>query len=322
MDKRYQVFISSTFADLEEERKGIMQAIIELDCFPAGMEMFPATDSEQFEYIKTVIDESDYYVLIVAGRYGSLAEDGISYTEKEFEYAKAKGIPILVFVKKDIKGIPVDKTDDDPKKRKKLEAFRAKVLEGRMASFWDTAAELKYSLHSSLSKEFKTHPRVGWIRSNSIPTNEVYAQLNVLQEENRLLKNENVNYANVSNEKQENLDILNKLTKEFEVDFTVENSPNEIFSCLITIKEIIIQAGLRLQDGISLDEFESIIQSRIIIYLVGNDASDCYITDYSSEDIQRKLLALKFIYRTPSYNDYELKFTDLGISYFLQSVDF
>ena len=55
MDKRYQVFISSTFADLEKERKGIMEAIIGLDCFPAGMEMFPATDTEQFEYIKTII---------------------------------------------------------------------------------------------------------------------------------------------------------------------------------------------------------------------------------------------------------------------------
>lgn len=59
LDKRYQIFISSTFADLENERKGIMEAIIELGCFPAGMEMFPATDTEQFEYIKTVIDESD-----------------------------------------------------------------------------------------------------------------------------------------------------------------------------------------------------------------------------------------------------------------------
>ena len=95
MDKRYQVFISSTFADLEEERKGIMQAIIELDCFPAGMEMFPATDSEQFEYIKTIIDESDYYVLIVAGRYGSIAEDGISYTEKEFDTPKKKAFRFL-----------------------------------------------------------------------------------------------------------------------------------------------------------------------------------------------------------------------------------
>jgi len=61
MDKRFQVFISSTFADLEEDKKEVMEAIINLDCFPAGMEMFPATDTEQFEYIKSIIDASDYY---------------------------------------------------------------------------------------------------------------------------------------------------------------------------------------------------------------------------------------------------------------------
>ena len=59
------------------------------------MEMFPAADSEQFEYIKTILNESDYYVLVVAGRYGSIAEDGDSYTEKEFNYAVEQGIPIL-----------------------------------------------------------------------------------------------------------------------------------------------------------------------------------------------------------------------------------
>ena len=120
MEKRYQIFISSTFADLEEERKGVMEAIISLNCFPAGMEMFPATDTEQFEYIKTIIDESDYYVLIIAGRYGSVAEDGVSYTEKEFDYAKEKGVPILTFIKKNIEIIPASKTDQDNKKKKKF----------------------------------------------------------------------------------------------------------------------------------------------------------------------------------------------------------
>ena len=145
MEKRYQIFISSTFADLEHERKGIMEAVIELGCFPAGMEMFPATDTEQFEYIKSVIDESDYYVLVIAGRYGSLAEDCISYTEKEFEYAREKDIPILAFVKKDIESIPVSKTDEDSKKKEMLKSFRSKALSGRMANFWDNADELKYT---------------------------------------------------------------------------------------------------------------------------------------------------------------------------------
>ena len=51
------------------------------------MEYFPALDEEQFDFIKTVIDQFDYYVAVVAGMYGSLASDGLSYSEKEYEYA-------------------------------------------------------------------------------------------------------------------------------------------------------------------------------------------------------------------------------------------
>lgn len=44
MDKRYQVFISSTFRDLQQERQAVLRAVLELDHMPAGMELFPAGD--------------------------------------------------------------------------------------------------------------------------------------------------------------------------------------------------------------------------------------------------------------------------------------
>ncbi|HII4524287.1 TPA: DUF4062 domain-containing protein [Clostridium perfringens] len=189
MEKRYQVFISSTFADLQDERKAIMESIMDLDCFPAGMEMFPANDSEQFEYIKTIIDASDYYVLIIAGRYGSLADDGKSYTEKEFDYAKEKGIPVLVFVKRDLENIPLSKTDGDEEKRKKLQSFIEKAMKNRLAKYWSDSKELKYEVHSSLSKAFKTHPRTGWVRGNINNNESLLKQLNDLRIENDNLKN-------------------------------------------------------------------------------------------------------------------------------------
>lgn len=52
MDKRYQVFISSTYTDLKDERQNVTQALMEMDCIPAGMELFPAVDEEQWEFIK------------------------------------------------------------------------------------------------------------------------------------------------------------------------------------------------------------------------------------------------------------------------------
>ena len=92
MDKRYQVFVSSTFKDLEEERKHIIQTLMEMDCIPAGMELFPAADEEQWDFIKKVINDCDYYLLLIGGRYGSLSPEGIGYTERWshlFEQLKA-----------------------------------------------------------------------------------------------------------------------------------------------------------------------------------------------------------------------------------------
>ncbi len=69
MNKRYQVFVSSTFADLQDERSKVIQTLMEMDCIPAGMELFPAMDEEQFEFIKKIIDDCDYYLLIIGARY-------------------------------------------------------------------------------------------------------------------------------------------------------------------------------------------------------------------------------------------------------------
>ena len=80
--KRYQIFISSTYNDLKEERQAVLESILKLRHIPVGMEQFVATNEEQFGYIKRLIDETDYYVLIIGNRYGTLGEDGISYTER------------------------------------------------------------------------------------------------------------------------------------------------------------------------------------------------------------------------------------------------
>ncbi len=123
-DTRYQVFVSSTFTDLREERRQVQQALLQMDCIPAGMELFPASDEEQWEFIKKVIDDCDYYIVLIAGRYGSTTTEGISYTEREFRYAVERSIPILAFVHGDPDSIPVGQSELDPELRTRLAQFR------------------------------------------------------------------------------------------------------------------------------------------------------------------------------------------------------
>jgi hypothetical protein len=82
--KRLQVFVSSTYTDLIEERQAAVEAILTAGHIPAGMELFAAGDESQLEVIKQWIDESDIYLLILGGRYGSVEKSsGKSYTQIE-----------------------------------------------------------------------------------------------------------------------------------------------------------------------------------------------------------------------------------------------
>lgn len=163
---RYQVFLSSTYEDLRLERQQATQAILEMGHMPAGMELFPASDLSQWELIKTVINESDYYVLIIGGRYGSVHEQtGLSFTEMEYDYASSIEIPILGFVRKDISQIPVRDSEQDSSKRQQLGRFRDKVM-NRICRQYDEASDLGMLVMKSLMSETRTNPRIGWVRGN------------------------------------------------------------------------------------------------------------------------------------------------------------
>lgn len=181
---RFQVFLSSTFTDLKEERAEVIQALWELDCIPTGMEAFLASNISQWDVIKRVIDECDYYILIIGGRYGSLTAEGISYTEKEYDYAKKIGLPILAFVHASPEQIPVGKTETAEHLRDKLEAFRGKVMKAHPVRHWNTAHELGGLASRSLIQEIKRSPRPGWVRNDGESPVELLKRVDALTQEN------------------------------------------------------------------------------------------------------------------------------------------
>jgi Domain of unknown function (DUF4062) len=176
MDRRYQVFISSTFTDLIDERREVMQALLEMDCLPAGMELFPAGDTDQWTLIKRVIEQSDYYLVILGGRYGSTTEEGISYTEKEYDYAVELGIPVMGFVPSEPDQIPVGRTDRSDAAADKLVKFRTKV-QAKMTKEWKNAEDLGSKVTRGLIHLIKNNPRPGWVRGDQALTPETRTEI-------------------------------------------------------------------------------------------------------------------------------------------------
>ena len=186
--KKYQIFISSTYEDLKDERKAVEETIIRSGDFPVGMEAFPAADEDQFEFIRSVIDDCDFYVLIIAGRYGSLAADGMSYTEKEYRYANEIGVPVIVLLRDEREVLPANMVEVTPEGREKLNAFIADVSSGRIRKSWSSRDGLKLSLREALDYAKSTKKRAGWVRGDQGSSLETLEKLVALQEENNALK--------------------------------------------------------------------------------------------------------------------------------------
>lgn len=167
MAAKFQVFVSSTYRDLRSERDLVIKAVLEMGHIPVGMEMFSAADEEQWNVIKRQIDQSDYYVVIAAHCYGTMDVAGLSYTEKEYDYALSRGLPILGFVLDETVTWPKDKSDTDKVSIKKLRAFKDKV-KAKPVSFWKSGDDLYGRCSIALMKAFSAYPREGWVRTSEV----------------------------------------------------------------------------------------------------------------------------------------------------------
>ena len=188
MSKKYQVFISSTYEDLEGERDQVIKAVLEMGHIPVGMEMFSAGDEQQWNLIKRQIEESDYYIVVVAHRYGS--KDGeISYTEKEYDYAVENRIPVLGFVLEDSADWKPEFIDKEVESVQKLEAFKDKV-KSKIVSFWTSSDDLYGKCSIALMKAITSYPRIGWVRSNETVNPDIVNEVTRLSRENSTLRQE------------------------------------------------------------------------------------------------------------------------------------
>ncbi|MFZ2725133.1 MAG: DUF4062 domain-containing protein [Methylococcaceae bacterium] len=196
--KRLQVFVSSTYTDLKQERQAAVEAILSHGHIPAGMELFISGDESQLDVIKQWIDESDVYLLILGGRYGSIEpKTNKSYTHLEYEYALETGKPYFACVvneqaqKERIKQYgDVVIEDDNPKE---LKTFR-KIVESKIVKYWSDCKDIKIVVGETMGNFARREDLIGWVRSNQLSVNPAIAEeLARLSKENEQLRTQLAN---------------------------------------------------------------------------------------------------------------------------------
>ena len=230
--RKYSVFISSTYEDLLEERQALLSVALENDYIPVGMEQFHAYPTNQWNVITRMIDECDAYLLVIGGRYGSIDKDeNISYTEKEYNYAKNKRIPVLALIRnsESIVQNKMDSDEDRFEKQKKLDVFKKRVKnEDNTIDYFGSIDDLKYKASNALRNAVLfCGENAGWVRyadmqeivNYQIEESKKYNLNNRSQQDTKLKNMENtisklVNEFNVVKEQLQTSDQIKYITKE------------------------------------------------------------------------------------------------------------
>jgi hypothetical protein len=290
-DKKLQVFVSSTYTDLKEERQAAVETILSSGHIPAGMELFSAGDESQLSVIKRWIDESDVYLLILGGRYGSIEpKSGKSYTQLEYEYAVEQKKPLFAVViseealEKKVKseGTAVIERENN----KLLREFRAMVT-SNLVKFWEDKKDIKIAIHKTISDFSYRKELLGWIRGdNSVNTGALAEELARLAKENAELRDKLSNvqtadtalYANLSYKELEKL-LVNGIT--------VDDQHYNLFDFLMDVSYKLIGGYEPMEgdDNSSLFELEilKVVKSRYVtqsqstIYTFTADGHNFYL---------------------------------------------
>lgn len=238
-NKKLQVFVSSTYTDLISERQAAVEAILSSGHIPAGMELFTAGDESQMTVIERWIDESDIYLLILGGRYGSIdARTGKSYTHLEYEYAVSTGKPLFAVVIKDealeAKVRKIGSSVLEQEHPQKLKEFRGIVL-NNLVKFWADAKDIKIAIHETLADFNYRKELIGWIRGdNSVNTGFLAEEIARLTKENSELRNKLNEIGSNSNTHYSGLS-FNEMTSLLKRDLVKWNNiEKNLFDLVIT----------------------------------------------------------------------------------------
>lgn len=178
--RKLQVFVSSTFEDLKDARQAAVEAILTAKHIPAGMELFASGDKSQMNVIKRWIDQSDVYLLILGGRYGSIEpKSGKSYTHLEFEYAVQQGKALFsVVITEESLELRVKENGSrviEQENKQQFDEFR-QTVESNVVRFWSDVKDIKIAILETLSEYSERGDLVGWIPGNEAVDAGVFAE--------------------------------------------------------------------------------------------------------------------------------------------------
>lgn len=178
LDKRYQIFITTSGKEMQPEKMVVSQTLVGMGFFSWGLEQRTAMTTA---FARRQIDDCDYVLLILGSQYGEQSVSGVSYMNLEYIYAATKQKPIIVFMHQDPSAREIYLQEEKLSLRERFHDFRNQLQkEVEQVVEFKTLRELELAVRSYMPQMLERYPAVGWVR----PQN-----MQVLQDEIDSLKN-------------------------------------------------------------------------------------------------------------------------------------
>jgi Domain of unknown function (DUF4062) len=163
-----KIFVSSVSSELDVERRALKNGIDKLGEIYVGMECFGSDPRSASVFDAAAVRDSDLYVGLLGDRFGSPEKvSGKSFTELEYETARGRGIPTLVYFNRAfLTG------SEDPRQA----TFKQRVRQDQLGAVFQDAHELENQFLIDLFKQIrgplfaKLRPQLG-----SIPFDALHA---------------------------------------------------------------------------------------------------------------------------------------------------
>lgn len=185
LDKRYQVFISTSGSEMQPERIVLTQTLVGMGFFSWGLEQRTPLSTA---FARRQIDDCDYVVLLLGSQYGEQSVSGVGYMHLEYIYAITKQKPMIVFMHEDPDSRDASLQDAKPELREKFKEFRRLLQqEVDQVFYYRSLRDLELAVRFNMPQMLERYPVVGWVRPQN--TQALHDEIEQLQAKVAQLKN-------------------------------------------------------------------------------------------------------------------------------------
>lgn len=162
LDKRYQVFISTSGAEMQPERIILSQTLVGMGFFSWGLEQRTPLNTA---FARRQIDDCDYVVILLGSQYGEQSVSGVGYMHLEYIYAVTKQKLIIVFMHEDPASRDPSLHDTKPELQEKFKEFRQLLQQEADQVFcYRTLRDLEMAVRLNMPQMLERYPVSGWVR--------------------------------------------------------------------------------------------------------------------------------------------------------------